>query len=235
MFDCLTDVDVAHPVNRLQHGLAVTASRWVPPTRTYVPALCFAVWLVVSIALGIAPRSRAVWVLENLPVVVAVISAVWVHRRGLLDDRSWIQITIFMLLHAYGSHYTYAATPLGEWARQSFALARNHYDRAVHFSFGLLMFRPARRFAFRDGARLPHRRELLLTLSVVAAAALGYELLEFLVAIVVAPERGAAFLATQGDEWDAQKDTGLAVLGAILATCGQGWSVAGTAGRTLRS
>lgn len=155
MFDCVTDVDVAHPVHRLQHGLAVTASRWVPPTRTHVPALCFAVWLVVSIALGIAPRSRAVWVLENVPVVVAVVAAVWVHRRGLLDDRSWIQITIFMLLHAYGSHYTYAATPLGEWARQSFALSRNHYDRAVHFSFGLLMFRPARRFAFREWSAPP--------------------------------------------------------------------------------
>jgi putative membrane protein len=44
-----------------------------------------------------------------------------------------------------------------------------------------------------------------------------YEALEGIVAMIVSPELGAAYLGTQGDEWDAQKDTALAFLGAVIA------------------
>ena len=36
--------------------------------------------------------------------------------------------------------------------------------------------------------------------------------------MIVSPELGAAYLGTQGDEWDAQKDSFLAFSGAIVAT-----------------
>jgi putative membrane protein len=35
--------------------------------------------------------------------------------------------------------------------------------------------------------------------------------------VIVSPELGLAFLGTQGDIWDAQKDTALAFSGAIIA------------------
>lgn len=35
-------------------------------------------------------------------------------------------------------------------------------------------------------------------------------------ALLVSPELGSAFLGPQGDEWDAQKDAGMAMLGAVL-------------------
>jgi uncharacterized membrane protein YjdF len=54
-----------------------------------------------------------------------------------------------------------------------------------------------------------------------------YEVLEGAVAVIVSPELGSAYLGTQGDEWDAQKDTALAFSGAVVAmsllrACGQG-------------
>jgi putative membrane protein len=45
-----------------------------------------------------------------------------------------------------------------------------------------------------------------------------YELIEWTVADVLFPAQGAAYLGSQGDIWDAQKDMFLATLGAILAT-----------------
>jgi putative membrane protein len=44
-----------------------------------------------------------------------------------------------------------------------------------------------------------------------------YEVLEWAVAAVADPAAGTAYLGTQGDQWDAQKDMGLAILGALLA------------------
>ncbi len=45
-----------------------------------------------------------------------------------------------------------------------------------------------------------------------------YELIEWAVADVFFPAQGDAYLGTQGDIWDAQKDIFMAFLGAILAT-----------------
>lgn len=45
----------------------------------------------------------------------------------------------------------------------------------------------------------------------------AYELIEWAVADVFFPAQGAAYLGSQGDVWDAQKDMGLAFSGAVLA------------------
>jgi putative membrane protein len=45
-----------------------------------------------------------------------------------------------------------------------------------------------------------------------------FEILEAIIAQVVHPDLGAAYLGTQGDIWDAQKDMVAAVFGGILAT-----------------
>jgi putative membrane protein len=44
-----------------------------------------------------------------------------------------------------------------------------------------------------------------------------YELIEWLSAVMFGGDLGAAFLGSQGDEWDAQKDMALASLGALIA------------------
>ena len=175
------------------------------------------------VALAIAPSYRADWLLENGPTFIGVPLAVAGYRRFRFSDRAYVQATLFLVLHTVGAHYTYSEVPLGAWTRDVFGLARNHYDRLVHFSFGLLMLRPVRELGFRDG-REPGRFALFyFTVAGVALWSLLYEVVEWAVASVADPAAGTAYLGTQGDPWDAEKDMALALLGAVLAATFEWW------------
>jgi putative membrane protein len=188
-----------------------------PAASARVPARCLLVFLAVWVACAVAPRSRTDWFLENLPTFIGVPIAVVGSRRFRFTNRAYVQATVFLVLHTIGSHYTYSEVPLGAWARDAGGLTRNHYDRLVHFAFGLLMLRPIRELGFRPG-RMPGRFALFY-FSVAGAAcwSLLYEVVEWLVASVADPAAGTAYLGTQGDPWDAEKDMALAFCGAVLA------------------
>lgn len=174
------------------------------------------VWLWAAIK----PLDRGDWLLENLLVFLSflALASTWGRFRISLPRLSlpsyWL-FTLFMCLHLYGSHYSYALTPMGFWLQDIFALDRNHYDRIVHFAFGALLCYPFRELIARQTG-LHGRWLALFSLATILSLSALYELLEMLAAVIVSPELGTAFLGTQGDEWDAQKDTGLAFLGAIL-------------------
>lgn len=194
--------------------------------RDTVPLLCLLVFAVVWLALAIRPRYRADWVLENLLTFVAVPAAVLTFRRFRFSDQSYVQATVFLILHTIGSHYTYSEVPLGAWAQEAFGLARNHYDRLVHFLFGLLMLRPARELFVRRPYSLGRWTVLYLSFASVVWWSAAYELVEWGVARVADPEAGIAYLGTQGDVWDAQKDMALACLGALIAAAIDGRQLA---------
>lgn len=177
-----------------------------------IVALLLLVWLWAAIA----PLSRSDWLLENLLVLFYGALLAATHRRFAFSPGSYWLFALFMALHLYGSHYTYSEAPLGDWLKDALGLGRNPYDRLVHFAFGLLLACPLRELLQRR-AGLGGRWLDLLSLCVVMAMSAFYEQLEMLAALLVSPELGSAFLGTQGDEWDAQKDAGLAMLGALLA------------------
>src|SRR5512139_1037774 len=56
-----------------------------------------------------------------------------------------------------------------------------------------------------------------LPLDVTMATSMLYELIEWGAAVYFGGELGVAYLGTQGDPWDAQKDMALATIGGILA------------------
>jgi putative membrane protein len=168
------------------------------------------------VALAIAPSDRADWLLENSLSFIVVPVVIFGYRRFRFSDRAYVQGTIFLILHTIGAHWTYSEVPIGDWARDGFGLARNHYDRVVHFLFGVLMLRPIREIGFRG--RPPGRfATFYFSVAGVALWSLLYEVLEWAVAAVVDPRAGTAYLGTQGDQWDAEKDMALATLGAVLA------------------
>ncbi|MFB8830899.1 DUF2238 domain-containing protein [Azotobacter sp. CWF10] len=185
----------------------------MPPRQLYLMfGLLAPVWLWAAID----PLSRADWLLENLLVFFFGGLLLATHRRFAFSPGAYWLFALFLALHLYGAHYTYAETPLGNWLRDTFRLGRNHYDRLVHLAFGLLLACPLR--------ELLERRAGLhgfwldgLTLCLVMAISGLYEQLEMLATLIVSPELGMAFLGTQGDEWDAQKDSALATLGAVGA------------------
>ncbi len=182
-----------------------------------VPIVCLVVFSVVWIAVAISPRYRDAWLLENGLTMIAVPAAVATYRRFPLSDRSYVLLTAFLLMHTVGSYYTYSEVPIGYWARDALGLERNHYDRVVHFMFGLLLCRPMRELTIRRPAAVGPFPTALISVALVALASVTYEVVEWWAAIISDPEAGTAFLGTQGDVWDAQWDMALACGGGIIA------------------
>lgn len=121
-----------------------------------------------------------------------------------------------MLVLLIGAHYTYAKVPLFEYLREYFSWSRNHYDRLGHFVQGFVPAMVARELLLRTS---PLRRGKWL-LAIILLGCLGisaaYELLEWATAEVMG-EGADAFLGTQGDVWDTQKDMLMAFIGAATA------------------
>jgi len=193
---------------------AATAS--APRVRP-VPLACLVIFALVWVVCAIAPYDRTDWLLENALTIALVPAAIVGYWRRPLSDTAYVEATIFLILHTVGSHYTYSEVPAGDWVRDALGLQRNHYDRLVHFSFGLLLLRPLSETVLREPQRMGRLAVALLSLSLVLAASASYELIEWAVAAVADPAAGTAYLGTQGDEWDAQKDMALAALGGVIA------------------
>jgi len=194
---------------------AATAPHHGTLGRHRLPQWLLASYLVVWVALAVSPVDRHDWLLENLLAVSTVMTLVLTYRRFSFSDVSYVLITLFMILHAIGAHYTYAKVPFGFWMKDAFDLSRNHFDRIVHFAFGLLLAYPAYDLFLR-AAKV--RKEWALFMAAVAVISVSglFEVIESWVAQLVSPELGNAYLGTQGDIWDAQKDMTMAIIGSII-------------------
>lgn len=186
---------------------------------------------LLTLTLGWAPVDRLTWMIEQLLVIAALVGVALVQRRVQLSPSASLQLCGFLVLHQVGAHYTYSRVPYDEaWqaltgARldEALGLRRNHYDRLVHFAYGLLLARPVREVV-QGLSGLRGWRSAYVALEFVLASSAGYELMEWLGADLLAEEAGEAFVGAQGDPWDAQKDMALAFLGALLSLgCRHGW------------
>ncbi len=191
---------------------------------SHLPAILLAVFAIIWGALAIAPKHRADWWLENVLVFVAIPLLVWSSSRLRLRNLSYVALFVFFVFHAIGSHYTYSEVPVDAWSQAwfgfspdaAFGFERNHYDRLVHFLYGLLAIPAALDIV---DARAPTTRlwRWLLAVGFVTSHSLLYELIEWGAAVVFGGDLRMAFLGTQGDVWDAQKDMALALLGSVIA------------------
>lgn len=180
------------------------------------------IYLAWWLALAISPWYRDDWLLENVLVFIALPVLIVVHRE--LSRGALTAVFVFLMLHAVGAHYTYAEVPYDAWLEALtgntlsavLGLERNHFDRLVHFLYGLLVT-PAvmelldARAAFRGAWRF------LVPFSFMSAHAGIYEIIEWFAAEWFGGELGQAYLGTQGDVWDAQKDSALMVLGVLIS------------------
>ena len=180
-----------------------------------------AIWVL----LAIRPHDRADWALENALVVFAVLALALTHRRLALSRASYTLIFLFLCLHVVGAHYTYSEVPYDAWLtaltgrslNAALGWQRNNFDRVVHFAYGLLLAYPVREIIVRlTGLRGFWGYFLPMDLTMSSSAT--YELVEWGAAMVFGGDLGIAYVGAQGDPWDAQKDMGLAAVGALLAT-----------------
>ena len=171
--------------------------------------------LGLSLVAAVAPHDRGDWLLENLLVFAAAALLAASHRRFVFSNLSYLLIGVFLALHTLGAHYTYSLTPPGFWVQEAFGLARNPYDRFVHLAFGLLLSYPLRELTLRV-LHVHGLASYAVPLGAALSLSASYEIVESWTARVVDPALGTAFLGTQGDEWDAQKDMSLALVGALV-------------------
>jgi putative membrane protein len=188
------------------------------------PAALGGVLAIQFAVLGVSPVSRSTWLLENLLVVLLVGVLAASYRSFRLSRVSYTLIFLFLVLHEVGAHYTYSLVPYDAlWQRVfgwsldgALGFERNHFDRAIHFSYGLLFAYPIRELFLRVVA-VRGVWGYLLPLDVTMSTSMIYELVEWGAAVTFGGDLGQSYLGTQGDVWDAHKDMALASLGAIVA------------------
>lgn len=197
------------------------AGRYDPsmPTNT-LDARGLTLWSVALIALlGLSawhPLELDTWAMEVAPVFVAL-PLLWLSwRRFPLTPLLYGLIFVHALILMLGGHYTYAKVPLGFWMQDWFGLARNPYDGVGHFAQGFVPAMVARELLLRQTALRPGTWLFVIVVLACGGISALYELIEW--GAAVAMGAGAdAFLGTQGDPWDTQKDMALAFVGAVVA------------------
>jgi len=190
--------------------------------RRYLSLLVLA-FACVWVSLAVAPYDRADWALENFLAVLFAVALSASAPVLPLSRVSYTLIFVFMCLHSVGAHYTYALVPYDEWARaltgtsfnELFGLERNHFDRLVHFLYGLLLVYPIREVFIRV-ADARGFWSYFLPIDVTMSTSMLFELFEWAAAEIFGGDLGVAYLGTQGDVWDAHKDMALASVGALL-------------------
>ena len=189
-----------------------------------LPLVLLGVFAVAVTLSAINPTTREDWLMENILVTLALPLIFWGWTRVRLSNAAYVLLFAFGMLHELGAHYQYANVPYEQWFATIsgggsldalFGFERNQFDRVVHFLYGVLVtpavteiicaqvvLRGTWRFLLPAGSMTPH--------------GMVYEIFEMLAAVMVGGDLGQAYLGTQGDVWDAQKDMAMAAIGVIL-------------------
>jgi len=180
------------------------------------PATLLGLYVIFFAILAFNPIDRPTWFAENATVWIIVGTLVVLWVRGVrFSNLAYALGAVLIFMHTLGGHYTFAKVPF-DWFTNFFGFERNHYDRIAHFTVGFYAFAVAEWLLVK---RLVTNRFLLFTypLFAIAFVAMGYEVIEWLYATSADPLAGAAYLGSQGDIWDAQRDMAMDTLGALLA------------------
>jgi putative membrane protein len=185
--------------------------------KTVTPKLLFAGYLALFTWAAIDPYDRATWWAENIPIFLIAATLVVLYLRGIVfSATAYLLMAVLLYLHTIGGHYTFERVPFG-FVTDLFGFQRNHYDRVAHFSVGFYAYAIAE-VLVRAKAVNSRLVLFLFPIFTIAFVAMGYELIEWWYAAAEGGASGAAFLGSQGDIWDAQKDMLADTLGAIVAT-----------------
>lgn len=180
-----------------------------------MPAGLLLGYLSLFTVCGIAPYDRATWWAENIPIVLIVATLAGTYRSFRFSDASYLMMAVLVYMHTIGGHYTFERVPFG-FVTELFGFERNHYDRVAHFSVGFYAY-PLAELLWRK--KLVRATWVLLSFPVatIFAVAAIYEIIEWIYADLEGGASGAAFLGSQGDVWDAQRDMLADGLGSLVA------------------
>lgn len=161
--------------------------------------------------------------LQHIATVIAIAFLVVTTVKNNMSNTGFLCLTLMVSIHIVGARWNYSNTPYDAWFQSVFGWSidgyfdcqRNHYDRFVHFMYGMLMIIPVAE-VYHRWIDIPKRLAIHAAFLFVLASSMMYELLEWMVAVWMSPAQAEAYNGQQGDLWDAQKDMALATLGAII-------------------
>jgi putative membrane protein len=175
-----------------------------------------AVFTVVLIWSGIAPKDFMTWCLEVFPAVLGAVVLWHTRERFPLTTLVYVLILIHCVILMVGGHYTYAEVPIGDWWRDAIGGTRNDYDKLGHLAQGFIPAMIARELVIRLNVFNSVRWRNFFIVSFCLGFSAFYELIEWWVALL-SDEAADSFLGTQGYIWDTQSDMGWALFGAVAA------------------
>lgn len=171
---------------------------------------------IALIASGWQPYDRATWLMEVMPVLIAIPTLWATYKKFPLTTLLYWCIFLHGLILILGGAYTYARVPVGFMVQDWFELSRNPYDKLGHFFQGFAPALIAREILIRHQIVKGAKMLAFIIVCIVLAISATYELIEWAAALIMG--QGAdEFLGTQGDQWDTQSDMFFALIGAISA------------------
>lgn len=169
-------------------------------------------------------------ILQHLGTVLLLVPLIMDLKVSHVDYQikpiTYICYVSFICLHIIGARYLYSNVPYDVWAKKIFNLNiltdgivhGNKYDRLVHFAFGLL----AMPLSIHYSKRLIKSDRLLSVMlfawCVIQTLSMMYEIFEWFLSYILSEEGTEGYNGQQGDNWDAQKDMMLALIGSSISS-----------------
>lgn len=179
--------------------------------------ILFIVYLIEFIILWINPHDRVTWIVENIPIMLIAFSLLFTYHKFKFSNLSYIFMFVLIYMHTIWWHFTFALVPF-DYVTEFFNFERNHFDRIAHFSVWFYAFPFAE--ILKRVYKIKHKFILyLFPLFFIISIAWIYEIIEWIYVDLSDPEAWSAFLWSQWDIWDAQKDMLADTLWAIFSLC----------------
>ncbi len=180
--------------------------------------------LAIFLATWIKPLWPLEQALHSSLTVIGLVALWWVDRRWRLGHGAFAAICGFIALHCIGARWLYSNIPYDQWAQTlfnwspnaAFGWQRNHFDRLIHFLYGVCFTPALLQLSRHAWPALRIGQAFTLAVMVVMCTSLAYEWLEWGIALALSPEAAEAYNGQQGDIWDAHADMLLATIGALL-------------------
>ena len=191
----------------------------------YFPLFLLILYWLLFIICAIDPFNREVWWAENIPVILPVLLLMVTFGKFRFSNISYFLMWFFISIHTIGGHYTFELVPFDFFNEQLsklnldflFPTGRNNFDRVGHFFVGVFAY-PLAEFTYRKKYITSIFTAILFGIFALGFWGALYEVIEMVYAIKEGGDAGAAFLGSQGDIWDAQKDMLLDILGALAVS-----------------
>jgi putative membrane protein len=171
----------------------------------------------------IQPRWPLEQALHSSLTVLGLIWLVWHAKKHSMKTWDFFAICFFIAIHCIAARWLYSNVPYDEWSmavlnwspQQAFGFERNHFDRLIHFLYGVC-FIPALTNFVRGKHNIAIVNAFVIGVMLIMCSSVLYEWLEWAIALSLSPDQAEAYNGQQGDIWDAHMDMLLATLGAVL-------------------